>query len=192
MRAAAYDNPNRPGTHLPRKIALHRPSFLIECPELDTDLTCTKQTADPISNRQFFALLKFPDTASAARSAQSAAHGARRTDESQRKAKRRQALPARHPPRRAGGGQAAGRRRTPKKSPTLTKRAWGTPKINASEPGSPVGAACEKKLEAAEPQTARLCATKGTGYRAVQRLTRVRRGPTIVGPYRGKARRRGG
>ena len=62
MRAAAYNNPNRPGTHFPRKIAPHRPSFLIECPELDTDLTCPKQTAGPISNRQFFAFLKLPDT----------------------------------------------------------------------------------------------------------------------------------
>ena len=34
---------------------------LIHCPELDNDLTCTKQTADPISNRQFFALLKLPE-----------------------------------------------------------------------------------------------------------------------------------
>jgi len=62
MRAAAYNNPNRPGTHLPRKIAPHRPSFLIHCPELETNLTCTKQTADDISNRQFFAFLKLPDT----------------------------------------------------------------------------------------------------------------------------------
>lgn len=36
--------------------------FLIHCPELDTDLSCTKRTADPISNRRFFALLKLPDT----------------------------------------------------------------------------------------------------------------------------------
>gem|GEM_PF-5639977 len=64
MRAAAYNNPNRPGTHLPRKTAPHRPSFLIPCPELDTGLTCTKQRADPVSNRQFFAFLKLPDTAS--------------------------------------------------------------------------------------------------------------------------------
>ena len=62
MRAAAYNNQPQPRTHLPRKTALHRPSFLIECPELETDLTCTKQTADPMSNRQFFALLELPDT----------------------------------------------------------------------------------------------------------------------------------
>src|SRR6185437_13843706 len=62
MRAAAYNKPPQPGTHLPRKTAPHRPSFLIQCPELETDLACTKQTADPISNRQFFAFLKLPDT----------------------------------------------------------------------------------------------------------------------------------
>src|SRR6185437_2969133 len=62
MRAAAYNNQPQPRTHLPRKTALHRPSFLIECPELDTELTCTKQTADLISNRQFLAFLKLPDT----------------------------------------------------------------------------------------------------------------------------------
>ena len=62
MRAAAYNKPNRPGTHPPRKIAPNRPSFLIHCPELDTDLTCTKQTPDHISNRQFFEFLKLPDT----------------------------------------------------------------------------------------------------------------------------------
>ena len=67
LRAAAYNNPNRPGTHLPRKMAPHRPSFLIHCPELDADLTCTKQTAGHVSNRQFFAFLKLPDTASACR-----------------------------------------------------------------------------------------------------------------------------
>ena len=49
MRAAAHNNPNWPGTHLPRKIAPHRPPFLIHCPGLDTDLTCTKQTAGLIS-----------------------------------------------------------------------------------------------------------------------------------------------
>ena len=59
-RAATYNNSNQPGTHLPPKIAPDRPSFLIHCPELDTDLTCTKQTRDPVSNRQFFAFLKFP------------------------------------------------------------------------------------------------------------------------------------
>jgi hypothetical protein len=66
MRAAAYNNPNRPGTHLPRKMAPHRPSFLVQFlihnPELETGLTCTKQTADLVSNRQFFAFLKSPDT----------------------------------------------------------------------------------------------------------------------------------
>src|SRR5579864_644259 len=62
MRAAAYNNPKRPGTHLPWKKAPHRPSFLIHNPELETGLTCTKQTADHVSNRQFFALLKSPDT----------------------------------------------------------------------------------------------------------------------------------
>src|SRR5579872_1022031 len=64
--AAAYNNPNRPGTHLPRKTAPHRPLFLIQFlihnPELETGLTCTKQTADPVSNRQFFAFLKLPDS----------------------------------------------------------------------------------------------------------------------------------
>ena|SRR5579859_5336341 len=66
MRAAAYNNPNRPGTHSPRKMAPDRPSFLIQflihCPELETGLTCTKQKADHVSNRQFFALLKLPDS----------------------------------------------------------------------------------------------------------------------------------
>jgi len=69
MRAAAYNNPNRPEAHSPRKTAPHRPSFLIHCPELETNLTCTKQTAGHISNRQFFAFLKLPDTASAGRKA---------------------------------------------------------------------------------------------------------------------------
>ena len=113
MRAAAYDNPNQPGTHLPRKIALPRPSFLIQRPELETELTCTKQTADPISNRQFFAFLNLPDTASACR-----AGGVRK------------------PPPFANGAQdgAPGRERqsgaepphSKKKNPTLTNRAWGT------------------------------------------------------------------
>jgi len=62
MRAAAYNSPNRRGTHLPRKTVPHRPSFLIQflihCAELNAELTCTKQTAGPISNRQFFAFLK--------------------------------------------------------------------------------------------------------------------------------------
>src|SRR5579859_6308282 len=38
MRAAAYNNPNRLGTHFPRKMAFHRRLFLIHCPELDTNL----------------------------------------------------------------------------------------------------------------------------------------------------------
>lgn len=36
--------------------------FLIHCPELDTKLTRTKQIPDTISNRQYFAFLKLPDT----------------------------------------------------------------------------------------------------------------------------------
>ena len=40
---------------------------LIHCPELDADLTCTKQTADHISNRQFFAFLELPDSSNAGR-----------------------------------------------------------------------------------------------------------------------------
>ena len=50
------------GEALRYKPAPHRPSFLIHCPELDIDLTCTKQIRAPISNRQFFAFLKLPDT----------------------------------------------------------------------------------------------------------------------------------
>ena len=41
---------------------------LIHCAELDADLTCTKQTAGHVSNRQFFAFLKLPDTAIAGQS----------------------------------------------------------------------------------------------------------------------------
>jgi len=52
----------RPGTHFPSKMASNRPSFLIHCPELDTELSSTKQKLAPISNRQFFAFLKLPDT----------------------------------------------------------------------------------------------------------------------------------
>ena len=37
-------------------------TFLIHCPELDTELSHTKQKLAPISNRQFFAFLKLPDT----------------------------------------------------------------------------------------------------------------------------------
>src|SRR6185437_258724 len=40
---------------------------LIHCPELETGLTCTKHTAGHVSNRQFFAFLKLPDTLSQAR-----------------------------------------------------------------------------------------------------------------------------
>src|SRR5579864_14337 len=36
--------------------------FLIHNPELETELTCTKQKADVVSNRQFFAFLKLPVT----------------------------------------------------------------------------------------------------------------------------------
>jgi len=50
------------GEALRYRLAPHRPSFLIHCPELETNLTCTKQTAGHIPNRQFFALLKLPDT----------------------------------------------------------------------------------------------------------------------------------
>jgi hypothetical protein len=59
---AQVPNQSRLGTHLPRKVALNRPSFLIHCPELDTELSYTKQKLAPISNRQFFAFLKLPDT----------------------------------------------------------------------------------------------------------------------------------
>ena len=34
--------------------------FLIHCPELDIELSRTKQRVGPVSNRQFFALLKLP------------------------------------------------------------------------------------------------------------------------------------
>ena len=39
-----------PGTHPPRRIAPNRPSFLIHCPELDTELSYTKQMLALISN----------------------------------------------------------------------------------------------------------------------------------------------
>ena|SRR6185437_10089367 len=61
-------NPNqtaaagRPATHLPRKMASHPPSFLIDNPELEIELSHTKQKFVLISNRQFFAFLKLPDT----------------------------------------------------------------------------------------------------------------------------------
>jgi hypothetical protein len=61
MKAQA-PNRNRPGTHLPPKMALNRPSFLIHCPELDIELNYTKHTPAHISNRQFFVFLKLPDT----------------------------------------------------------------------------------------------------------------------------------
>src|SRR5579864_1663972 len=52
----------RPATHLPPKMAPNCPSFLIDNPELEIELTHTKQKPAHISNRQFFALLKLPDT----------------------------------------------------------------------------------------------------------------------------------
>src|SRR5579872_4102872 len=52
----------RPGTHLPPRMASHRPSFLIDNPELEIELSYTKQKLAPISNRQFFAFLKVSDT----------------------------------------------------------------------------------------------------------------------------------
>ena len=51
----------RPGTHLPPKMALNRPSFLIDNPELEIELSYTKQKLASISNRQFFAFSKLPD-----------------------------------------------------------------------------------------------------------------------------------
>ena len=42
--------------------APNRPSFLIHCPELDIELSYTKQKLAPSPNRQFFAFLKLPDT----------------------------------------------------------------------------------------------------------------------------------
>jgi len=61
VKAQAH-NRNRPGTHLPPKMAPSCPSFLIHSPELELELSHTKQTPAPISNRQFFAFLKLPDT----------------------------------------------------------------------------------------------------------------------------------
>src|SRR5487761_881840 len=46
----------------PSSLQLPASSFLIHCPELDSDITRTKQTPDPVSNHQFFAFLKSPDT----------------------------------------------------------------------------------------------------------------------------------
>jgi len=46
----------------PSNLQLPASSFLIHCPELDADITRTKQTPDPISNHQFLAFLKSPDT----------------------------------------------------------------------------------------------------------------------------------
>jgi len=51
----------RPATHLPPKMAFSRPSFLIQCQELEIELSYTKQKLALISNRQFFAVLKLPD-----------------------------------------------------------------------------------------------------------------------------------
>ena len=65
---------------------------LIHCPGLDTDLTCTKQTAGHVSNRQFFAFLKLPDTSrrgcrpEGRRYKGRAKHGARRTGPGQSRA----------------------------------------------------------------------------------------------------------
>ena len=52
----------RPGTHHPPKMAPNRPSFLIHNPELEIELSYTKQMLVLISNRQFFAVLKLPNT----------------------------------------------------------------------------------------------------------------------------------
>src|SRR5579864_8533934 len=52
----------RPGTHLPPKMAPNCPSFLIHNPELEIELSYTKQKLAPTSNRQFFAFLKLSDT----------------------------------------------------------------------------------------------------------------------------------
>ncbi len=110
MRAAAYNNPNRPGTRVPPRMAPHHPSFLIDNPELETDLTCTKQTPDHISNRQYFAFLRLPDTL---------LPGSRRASLVSRKAVRATAKR-----RRAAALQ--------KNGPTLTGRAWGTRKDKAT------------------------------------------------------------
>lgn len=59
---AQVPNRNRPGTHLLPKMAPHRLSFLIHCAELDIESSYTKQKLALISNRQFFAFLKLPDT----------------------------------------------------------------------------------------------------------------------------------
>jgi len=59
---AQAPNRNRPATRLPPKMAPHRPTFLIANPELEIGLSYTKQKLDHISNRQFFAFLKLPDT----------------------------------------------------------------------------------------------------------------------------------
>jgi hypothetical protein len=53
-----HNNPKRPGTHFPREMAARHHSFLIHNPELETNLTCTKQTAGHVSNRQFLAFFK--------------------------------------------------------------------------------------------------------------------------------------
>src|SRR6185437_12417737 len=41
---------------------------VIHCPELETKLTCTKHPFGLVSNRQFFAFLKMPDTSNAGQS----------------------------------------------------------------------------------------------------------------------------
>ena len=51
----------RPGTRVRPRMAPHRPSFLIDNPELEIELSHTKQKLAPISNRQFFAFLELPD-----------------------------------------------------------------------------------------------------------------------------------
>ena len=56
----ARNTPRRLPGHSP--LATRHCRFLIYNPELETELTCTKQKADVISNRQFFAFLKLLDT----------------------------------------------------------------------------------------------------------------------------------
>jgi|SRR5579872_6290803 len=53
------------GLHAPREFRQPFTTgrrFLIHCPELDTELTSTKQKVEAVSNRQFFAFLELPDT----------------------------------------------------------------------------------------------------------------------------------
>src|SRR6185437_856533 len=49
-------------TEFPQPITTTGRRFLIHCPELDTDLTSTKQKVRVVSDRQLFAFLKLPDT----------------------------------------------------------------------------------------------------------------------------------